>query len=132
MFSTLWKVHRLCNFFQNYSEACSFFTSCGQSEKIFRGSSASFVTAFKIILKLVDFFTSCRLLEKIFRTLRKFCKLCNFIQNHSKACRFFTSCGQSEKILTSLRKVCKLCKFIWNNPELCRIFQKFWAVKKNI
>ena len=126
MFSTLWKVHRLCNFFQNYSEACSFFTSCGQSEKIFRGSSARFVTSFKIILWLVG------QLEKIFRALRKVCKLCNLIQNYSKACRFFTSCGQSEKILTSLRKVCKLCKFIWNNPELCRIFQKFWAVKKNI
>ena len=54
------------------------------------GRSTSFITVFKIIMKLVDFFTSCGQSEKSFRALRKVLKLCNCIQKYSEACRIFS------------------------------------------
>ena len=87
-------------------------------------------TSFKIILKFVEFFTSCGMLKKIFRTLRKFCKFWNFIQNYPKACTIFCKLWDVEKIFRTLRKFCKFWNFIQNHPKGCRILYKLWAVKK--
>ena len=88
--------------------------------------STSFVTVFKIILKLVEFFTSCGQSGKIVQTLRMVHKLCNFIQNYSEAFRIFnklwavskkylrhsggsTSCGTSYRIILKLVEFCTSC-----------------------
>ena len=71
-----------------------FFTSCGQSEKIFRGSSASFVTAFKIILKLVDFLQVVGSQKKYLEHSGSSASLVTSFKIILKLVEYFTSCGQ--------------------------------------
>ena len=107
IFSTLRKICKPCNFIKNHPKACRIFYKLWAVRKYLAhsGRSASFVTSFKIILKLVEYFTSCGHLEKIFRTLRNFIKLCNFIQNHPKTCRIFYKLWAVRKTISNSQEV---------------------------
>ena len=105
------------------------------------GRSTSFVTVFKIILKLVEFFTSCGQSGKIVQTLRMVHKLCNFLKNYSEAFRIFnklwavskkylrhsggsTSCGTSNRIIL------KLVEFFTSYGESEKMFRTLRKVQK--
>ena len=61
------------------------------------GRSTSFVTSFKIILKLVDFFRSCGQSKKYLRLSGRSTSFATSFKIILKPVEFCTSCGQSKK-----------------------------------
>ena len=62
VFRRLRKVHKLCNFIQNHSEACTIFTPYSKSKK-----------------KLRELSMTCNNSRYTLRTLRKCCTVCNVL-----------------------------------------------------
>ena len=85
----------------------------GQSER-----SKSFVTSYKIILKLLEFFTSYVESGKCLGHSKWSKSFVTSFKIILKLVEFFKSYGESEKIFRTVRKVQKLCNFIQNYSEV--------------